>query len=312
LQRDLTITIIIGLKMKHFKDAILNSDFNQKGFTKFRLLNTSQIECLKAFYYEEVNEKQRLLTKGGFHTTSNTGDNSLLKKVDAFNKSILIPELNKFLTNVTFTLSNFLVKESTLDSAVPPHQDWLLVDESQFTSFNIWICLDEANAQSGEMKFIPGSHLLSKSHRANGKPRFFDGFVQKLEPLFEYVPTAPGDCVIFHHSIIHGSTTNKSGKKRLSCVLGGYSSCADFLFYLPDLQDDNLLRKFQIQPETMLNMGPNYEPQVNILSQEKLKGKFETWTFNEFIFQLKKKYPPIKLSLANKLSLLFYSSKKTL
>jgi hypothetical protein len=298
--------------MKHFKDDILNSEFNQKGFAKFRLLNSTQVKQLKNFYYEDVDEKQRLLTKGGFHTTSNTGDNSLLKKVDAFNKSILMPELDKFLTNVTFTLSNFLVKESTSDSAVPTHQDWLLVDETLFTSFNIWICLDEANAESGGMKFIPGSHLLSKSHRANGKPRFFDEFVQKLEPFFEYVPTSPGDCVIFHHSIIHGSDENKSKKKRLSCVLGGYSSAADFLFYLPDLQDNNLLRKFHIQPETLLNMGPNYEPQVNILSQEKIKGAFESWTFKEFMYRLKKKYPPTTLSLANKLSLLFYSSNQTL
>jgi hypothetical protein len=298
--------------MKHFKDDILNSEFNQKGFAKFRLLNSTQVKQLKNFYYEDVDEKQRLQTKGGFHTTSNTGDNSLLKKVDAFNKSILMPELDKFLTNVTFTLSNFLVKESTSDSAVPPHQDWLLVDETSFTSFNIWICLDEANAESGEMKFIPGSHLLSKSHRANGKPRFFDEFVQKLEPFFEYVPTLPGDCVIFQHSIIHCSDENKSGKKRLSCVLGGYSSTADFLFYLPDLQDNNLLIKFHIQPETLLNMGPNYEPRVNILSQEKIKGAFETWTFKEFMCRLKKKYPPTTLSLANKLSLLFYSSNQTL
>lgn len=290
--------------MNYFKDENLNSEFNHKGYVKFRLLNLNQVNQLKEFYYQEVNEKQTSLTNGSFHSTSNTLDNLLLKKVDAYNKHILIQELNKFITNITFTLSNFLVKESTSDSAVPPHQDWLLVDESQFTSLNIWISLDEANAQSGEMKFIPGSHLLYLGHRANGKPRFFDEFVQKLEPFFEHVPTSPGDCVIFHDSIIHSSNKNTSGKKRISCVIGAYCSKADLLFYLPDLNDSSLLRKFHIQPETLLNMGPNYEPKVNFVLQEKIKGTFEIWSYKEFLFRLKKKYPPTKLSFTDKLSLL--------
>ena len=129
--------------MKYFKDENLNLEFNQKGFVKFRLLNLNQVNQLKNFYYQEVNEKQTSLTNVGFHSTSNTLDNLLLKKVDAFNKHILIPELDRFITNITFTLSNFLVKESTSDSTVPPHQDWLLVDEAQFTSLNIWISFEE-------------------------------------------------------------------------------------------------------------------------------------------------------------------------
>lgn len=291
--------------MNYFKDENLNSEFNHKGFVKFRLLNLNQVNQLKDFYYREVNEKQTLLTNASFHSTSNTLDNLLLKKVDDHNKQILIPELDKYITNITFTLSNFLVKESTSDSTVPPHQDWLLVDESQYTSINIWISLDEANAQTGVMKFIPGSHLLCLGHRANGKPRFFDGFIQKLNPLFQFVPTLPGDCVIFHDSIIHSSDKNTSGKKRISCVIGAYSANADLLFYLPDLNDSSLVRKFHIQPETLLDMGPNYEPKVNIATQEKIKGNFETWTYKEFLLRLKKKYPQLKLSFTDKLSILF-------
>ena len=296
--------------MKLFNNDTLNAAFNQKGYVKFRLLSEHQIELLKDFYQNEVAEKQRLLTKSGFHTTSNTGDNELLKKVDTFNKSILIAELQKFLTNATFTLSNFLVKESTADSAVPPHQDWLLVNEEKYTSFNIWICLDEANKQSGEMKFIPGSHLLCKGHRANGNPRFFDAFSDQLEPFFEYVPTLPGDCVIFHHSIIHASNENTSGKRRLSCVLGGYMNDAELLFYLSDSNDSTQLRKFHIQPETLLNMGENYEPTTEVKSIERIKGNFEQWTYKEFIYRLKKKYPSTKLNFSDKIALLFYPSKR--
>lgn len=291
--------------MKYFKDENLNLEFNQKGFVKFRLLNLNQVNQLKDFYYQEVNEKQTSLTNVGFHSTSNTLDNLLLKKVDAFNKHILIPELNRFITNITFTLSNFLVKESTSDSTVPPHQDWLLVDEAQFTSLNIWISIDEANAKNGELKFIPGSHLLCLGHRANGKPRFFDEFTEKLNPFFQIVPTLPGECVIFHDSIIHCSNKNTSGKKRISCVIGAYDSRADLLFYLPDSKDPNRLRRFHIQPETLLNMGSNYEPKVNIVLEEKVNGTFENWSYKEFIVRLKKKYPSTKLSFTDKLSLLF-------
>ena len=295
--------------MKLFKDEILNTQFEQVGFVKMRLLDAIQVDALKDFYYEHVDEKQCKLTNSGFHTTSNTGDNLLLKEVDAFNKSILIPALEKTMVNATYTLSNFLVKESNPSSVVPPHQDWLLVDETKFTSFNIWVCIDEANTQTGELKFIPGSHLLSNSHRANGMPRFFDGISEQLSPFFITIPTKSGDCVVFHHSIIHASDENKSGKKRLSCVLGGYFQDADLLFYLPDGEKKGFLRKFHIQPATLLNMGENYEPIIDVISQEKVKGNFEIWTYNEFIYRLKKKYPPTNLTLRNRIKLLFYQPK---
>jgi len=303
--------IITGPKMRFFKNEILNIPFENDGFVKFKLLNANQVDDLKAFYYNNVDEKQSKLKESGFHTTSNTGDNILLNEVDLFIKSILLPALEDILENVTFTISNFLVKEPNPNSIVPPHQDWLLVDESKYASFNIWICLNEANNQTGELKFIPGSHLLSNSHRANGMPRFFDGISKQLNPFFKYIPTKPGDCVIFNHSIIHASDNNKSEKKRLSCVLGGFSKDADLLFYLPDREKNGYLRKFHIQPSTLLNMGENYEPIIDVTLLEKVNGKFENWTYNEFIYQLKKKYPSTKLSFVDRIKLMFYQPKQS-
>lgn len=300
--------IIIGHKlfdMKIFKDEKLNNEFLNQGFTKFRLLTENQVAELKQFYYNEVNETQQQLTNGGFHTTSNTNDNELLNRVDTFNKSILLPELNKHMEQVIFTISNFLVKESTPDSVVPPHQDWLLVDEEKYTSFNVWVCLDAANSQTGEMKFIPGSQRLSNSHRANGIPRYFDNFSNQLNSLFVHVSTLPGECVVFHHSIIHASDANVSGKKRLSCVLGGFYTQAELLFFLPNPENQAYLQKFKINPSTLMKMGPNYTPTIDVISKEIIQGNFEKWTYKQFIQQLKKKYPATKLTFIDKIKLIF-------
>lgn len=275
--------------MQIFNNHIDNETFLNKGFVKFKLLNDAQVLELKNKYLNDVAKIQQQTGGKGFHTTSNTHNIELLKEVDACIKSIVLPELNKYIANTTFTIANFLVKESEELSEVPPHQDWLLVDESVYTSYNIWIALDDANNTSGNLQFVPGSHKFSKNHRAINHPRFFDDFINKLPNYYETVNASPGECVIFHHSIVHGSPANKSGKPRLSCVLGGYFSEADLFFYLPETnKGGNVLKKYSITPNTLLNMKEGYLPDVEVLGVSEIEGEFSKMRFSDFHFKAMK------------------------
>jgi hypothetical protein len=266
-------------------DPKLNSEFYNKGFVKFKLLNETQIQSIKEFYFSEVDEIQNKLNPTGFHTTSNTHDNELLKKVDNFLKAKLLVEVKKHFRNSNFTIANFLVKESGEDSAVPPHQDWLLVDETKYTSFNIWICLDEVNTETGCLKFIPRSQLQNFSLRCSGLPRYFDAFSQKLEPYYEKVFVKPGECLVFHHSIIHSSEKNSSFKKRISCVLGGFVDGATLFFYTPS-DSMNRIKRHVITVDNFLDMQPEYYPSENVIRTEETDSFVDIWTYSTFLKKL--------------------------
>lgn len=267
--------------MRIFKEEKNEVNFFKNGFAKFQLLNSNEVESIKKFYNEEVALHQNISGKGGFHTTSNTHNLSLLNKVDKYLKESLINRLNEHLINSTYTICNYLVKEADQNSEVPPHQDWLLVDETKFTSFNIWICIDEANEKSGCLKIIPKSQRINFSHRADDIPRFFDQFKEDLSHHFLNIPTKPGECVVFHHSIIHGSDKNISGEKRISCVVGGYESNADLLFFKPSNNPKKIVR-YQISPNTFLSMGENYFPTENIKSKEEVDLELDIWNYEKF------------------------------
>jgi len=256
-------------------------DFFKNGFAKFQLLDANEVENIKNFYQEEIANYQNISGKGGFHTTSNTHNVLLVNKVDEFLKQHLIHKLKNHFVNCTYTICNYLVKEADQNSEVTPHQDWLLVDETKFTSFNIWICLDEANEKSGCLKIIPRSQQLNFSHRAEDIPRFFDPFKENITPYFVNIPTKPGECIVLNHSIIHGSVKNISGKKRISCVVGAYESGAELFFFKPS-KNLNKILKYKISPNTFLSMGENYLPIKGVTSIEEVDLKLDIWSFEKF------------------------------
>ncbi|MCO5233293.1 MAG: phytanoyl-CoA dioxygenase family protein [Chitinophagales bacterium] len=248
-------------------DEKLNKDFFEKGFAKFQLFSEEQVDKLRGFYFQHafVQKKEGVY----FNTTSNSGDIDLVKKTSQYLlDNYFRPELKKHLCNFQLTLSNYLVKESGKDSAVSAHQDWLLVDESKHVSFNCWVCLEDANYNTGNMQFIPGSHRFQNNIRVAHTDRFFDRIATNISNYMIDIPTKAGECVVFSHAIVHASRKNKSGHPRIAVVAGGYTDGADLLFYYRENKEQELVEKYLIQTEDLLNMQPNERPQNGKLIEE--------------------------------------------
>lgn len=245
--------------LKILIDDELNAQFAKNGFAKFQLFDSEQIKELRKYY----SENAFLQKKEGvsFNTTSNSGDIDLVKKVSGYLMThYFLPGLKKHLCNYELTISNFLVKESGDNSAVRAHQDWLLVDESRFVSFNCWVCLEDADYRTGNMQFIPGSHLFQRCIRAAHTDRFFERNCKSVLDYMVDVPTKAGECVIFNHGVIHASRKNRSGHPRIAVVAGGYSGDAELLFYYKADRDQEYIEKYEITKDSLLKMRPNERP----------------------------------------------------
>ncbi|MBX7183278.1 MAG: phytanoyl-CoA dioxygenase family protein [Bacteroidia bacterium] len=243
-------------KPRIFKNLQTNEDFYKLGYVSFPLFDARTVAELKAFYKENIENNQKGQSKDLFHTTSNTNDRDLIKKVSGFIKPYFEKALEPHLHECNLTISNYLVKESSPKSAVSPHMDWSFVDEDKFTSFNVWVCLDDADYKTGNLQFIPGSHTFARSLRVSpGQPRYFDQIQNDIVPYLVDLPTKAGDCAIFHHSLIHASRRNTSGSPRISCVIAGYPKQAElYHFFWPPGTENNQIEKYKVCNQTYLDL----------------------------------------------------------
>ena len=145
--------------------------------------------------------------------------------------------------------AGIFVKRPGDGSAVPWHQDtatwgvppgaWGPDDAPKILDY--WLALDHATEENGYLQLLPGSHLQGVvPHRDGG------GLLHEADPRkfgFDIAnaigcTTAPGDLVIWHPDLFHGSDTNRSALPRLAAA-GTFISSDEaprLRKYLPQLQ----------------------------------------------------------------------------
>ena len=112
----------------------------------------------------------------------------------------------------------YFAKPKKIGLSSPMHQDnyyWNLKDPNSFT---IWIAIDKATKRNGAVEYLLGSHKKLYSHIASYAP----GSSQKVKEIeklkkkykIKIFSLNPGDCLIHHSQIIHGSKKNLSNTSR--------------------------------------------------------------------------------------------------
>lgn len=148
---------------------------------------------------------------------------------------------------------HLLVKEPGTENPTYWHQDLPYFEMAGSQLVSLWIPLDPVTAETGALKFVPGSHLWGKLYRpiriglgdavAEADP--LDGPAPDIdaEPdrydvrLFE---VAPGDCVAFHAAVLHAATANTSPtirRRALSVRFAGDDVTWQPRAYIPSVPD---------------------------------------------------------------------------
>ncbi len=112
----------------------------------------------------------------------------------------------------------YFAKPKKIGLASPMHQDnyyWNLTNPNSFT---IWIAIDKATKKNGAVEYLLGSHRRLYSHTASyapGSSQKVKG-IEKLRNKFrvKIFNLNPGDCLIHHSQIVHGSKRNLSKYSR--------------------------------------------------------------------------------------------------
>ena len=209
--------------------------FDRNGFVVIKsVLNKKKIN----FYLNEINKLSgKLISNYSRPYVNLTKD----KKVNTgHNLNIIFPKSplmsiskNKKILSILKKLFNEKMQMRNLEVFLKPpktgmkapfHQDnfyWNIKDKR---AINLWIALDKVDKNNGGLIYYKGSHscgiVRHKMSKIKGTSQEVDN---KLLAKLKYPKVSPrlnpGDCIMHHCEVIHGSNANNTNKNRRAIVI---------------------------------------------------------------------------------------------
>lgn len=258
--------------MRHILQVPLNiNEINNQGYTIIDLLDFKGVQKLNQIY-NDLHPDNIIPDKiDGIHMTTWCRNRQYKLKVKNRLESFFAPYITKYFDRVQRVNHVFIVKEPG-ETTFKVHQDWNVVDESQFYALNVWIPLHDVNEDNGAMWLLPGSQNIDRKIRGSGYlfPNYAPHF-DLLEKNAKNIPLKAGQAVVFNVSMIHGSPANHSAENRKSAVFTVFHEEADMNIYFQKSEDDELeLHKphpdFMYQYDSLrtdtIEKGPTENPEL--------------------------------------------------
>jgi len=99
------------------------------------------------------------------------------------------------------------------------HQHPPLTEEPFGRTYVCWCPMAHADAKSGTLMVVPGSHRLYNYVRLSDEGEFFAAYRDELSNEHAVtVPVRAGEAVIFDNNLIHGSSANTTGTPRTAVI----------------------------------------------------------------------------------------------
>lgn len=275
--------------MINFSNIENQHQFERDGYTIIDLLEAEEVDALRAFYFE--NKANHLVVNDKMHSTSDTQNTSLILSVDKKIKKIIVPKLERALTEFDLLIGGFLVKEPGQGSATGFHQDPTLVDSLEHVSANVWIALQDTNHANGNLSVVKGSHRLGDMMVVTPIfPTIFRDFEKELKYFTTELPIKAGQAIILNNKLIHGASVNQTKEERLAIVLAIKSKSANWSFHYLDPEHKNSkIERFRIDLESFASLKKNNRPE-NGAFIEYIDFDFPRISFEEFKYFMHDNY----------------------
>jgi len=270
-------------KPKVFRDENLQNEFDENGFVKLHMFSKAQVKLLQDYYLETQSEHETVIDRKKFHATNDTDNAELIASADRFIKKIMFEEIDKHFYNYKTIAANYLLKQSSEESDLGPHQDLRFVDEEKYYSFNIWVATEPTSKENGCLRFLKGSHRMHDTIRPlPSYPWKYESVISLIPPYFTDITTDIGECIILNHACIHGSYPNLSGHTRIAAILAIIPKEADiYHYFLPDGNPENEVEKYAMTLGDFISLKVGCRPE-NALLIDKFKYDFSPINTSQF------------------------------
>jgi hypothetical protein len=230
-----------------FRDPQLANEFEENGYVVLPFLDSEAVSELKGIYAELPP-----IEGDTFFSSSFIRDLEFKKAISARIEAIFRPKVDEYFQQYKKLGAGFLVKPPSASSIMPIHQDWTIVDESQYASITIWLPLQDVDSHNGAIKVLPKSHRLSNALRSPT----IDDPIADIKPLIEEdlitLPMKAGEAFIFTHAVAHASNPNLSDAPRVAIAFGMIHEDARMYYYFRP-QGTDQVEKLSIRDDFFLN-----------------------------------------------------------
>ena len=216
------------------KQNLLLEKYKKDGFVVVRKVFKKQ-QILKVLSeLEIIKYKASKLSRKNYHKTAN-GKFNTIHNINTFinkgniieiSKSRKIINLAKMILNDKPQLRNieFFLKPKKTGMRSPFHQDNFYWNIQNKRALNVWIACSLANSKNGGVCYYKSSHRNGLiRHVLSGEPgssqKISEKTLKKIDYKKVYPSLYPGDCMIHHCEVIHGSKKNTSNLDRIGLVI---------------------------------------------------------------------------------------------
>lgn len=224
-----------------FQDDELNRRIKNDGVVLVPFLTEDELKRLQNFYFEMHGHDDPPSMSNGIHMTIWHSDLAYKLKIKETLENFIQAAADRTFKDYRIVVPQFIVKRPGADTTFHIHQDWSIVDESKYVSFNIWIPLQDVDETNGAMWIVKRSHLINRQIRGAGylypeyKPLF-----DALKPYRTCFKMKAGEALMFYHSTLHGSSYNQSSANRVVIQISALPREAPFHIYFQQSESDAL------------------------------------------------------------------------
>ena len=221
---------------------------NKLGFCTCRVFNSEEIERLQTLYNQNFGSDK---VKEMYAThNSNPMEKSLFVSNEI--KNIVKEKLQKIFPEYNYFIGHFMVKGANTEKEFSLHQDWNIVDENKYKSYQVWIPLQLTYPDNGGMFVVPGSHLFFNNYRSGSYGIPVIPFDENVKPLITDIIVPPGNVLVYHNALFHGSYPNTSDEIRIAVIVNVVEKQAP-VFYFHKNKQLNSTQLFSIDGQSLIS-----------------------------------------------------------
>jgi len=266
-----------------FLEEKLDVELATKGYAIVPFLNADEVKSLTAFFYDH-----HPTLPDGMYASSHAGDFAFRQQMNAEIKRVCQRAVDVTFADVTPLGATFMVKSKGENGSLHPHQDWSIVDESRFNSYNIWLPLVDVNAANGTLLILPQSHNWLTNVRGLNIPSSYELVTNEIWKYLVPINLKAGEAFVYDHRLLHASGINQTTTPRLAVVYGIIPASAAMRYYFGV---GNQIEEYACTPDfyfnetitlgpaglPLLSTVPNTNPQVTKAQLEERFAPATSW-----------------------------------
>lgn len=227
------------------RDQTQDARLLSEGYVVVPFLTEAEVAALKDFYYSHHSREQE-----GMYATAHVPDVPFRMRMNDYIKEQFNRAIEAYFVNSNPLGGSYIAKGKGTHGVLRPHQDWNIVDEDHYRSFNVWVPLVDLTDDNGVICIVPGSHTWQKTYRSANIPSVYQDREEKFWRDMQRLYMRAGEALIYDHRLIHASGSNTTDEIRLACVYGVIPQGAQMYYY--HQKDADTIEIYHSNPEFFL------------------------------------------------------------